>query len=379
MRTGSAAGMRRPHAKVLPEHARAANRSLMLQALYRTRGLSRADLARETGLTRVTISDLVAEVLAEGLVIELDQREDGRPGKPAIPLDINRQGFQIVGIDLSGAQDIRGALLDLDGTILDQRVVAIDGAVGEAAIIKVLDLARELARAATAPVLGIGVGSPGVVDAQGVVLTAANLGWTDVPLRERIAAATDLPVLVANDANVAALAELSFGDASDDMILIKVGRGVGAGVVVGGTLVAGSRSASGEIGHVVVGTDAQAPACACGKRGCLESWLAEPRVEAALAKTETDAQRQAVLAEAGRRLGIALAPLAGALNLAEVVLSGPASLLDGTLRESAVATLRSRTMEAFHGTLDLRMSTLGQEIVMRGAAAMVLTDRLGVS
>src|SRR6187431_3383798 len=92
----------RPSTKVLPEHARGHNRSLVLQTLYRAGTQSRADIARETGLTRVTVSDLVAELMAEGLVIETGQREDARPGKPATLLDLNREAFQIVGVDLSG-------------------------------------------------------------------------------------------------------------------------------------------------------------------------------------------------------------------------------------------------------------------------------------
>src|SRR6476661_6853604 len=102
MTTGFTTGRAlRPTTKVLPEHARGHNRSLVLQTLYRAGQQSRADIARETGLTRVTISDLVAELILEGLVIETGQREDARPGKPATLLDLNRNAFQIVGIDLS--------------------------------------------------------------------------------------------------------------------------------------------------------------------------------------------------------------------------------------------------------------------------------------
>ena len=86
----------RPTAKVLPEHARGHNRSLVLQTLYRSGRLSRADVARETGLTRVTVSDLVAELIGEGLIVELGQREDARPGKPATLLDFDRSAFQII-------------------------------------------------------------------------------------------------------------------------------------------------------------------------------------------------------------------------------------------------------------------------------------------
>ncbi len=368
----------RPSAKSLPEHARSHNRALVLQTLYRAGSISRADLARVTGLTRVTISDLVAALISDDLIVELGQREDARPGKPATLLDINRTGFQILGLDLSDHAVLNGAVLDLDGHILERRQVPLENAVGQVVVDKVIALTRELISAADAPILGIGVGSPGVVDLGGTVLSAPNLGWSDVPLQSLLEDVTGLPVLVANDANAAVLAEHSFGGALSDTMLVKVGHGVGAGLLLGGTPLFGNRFAAGEIGHVVVGTDGGAP-CACGKVGCLETWLAIPRLEAALAAAPDDAEREQILRRAGERLAIALAPVVGALDLAEVVLSGPAEQLDGPFTEAAIETLRNRTMAEFHGDLTVRMTALGQDIVMRGAAAMVLSGQLGVS
>lgn len=370
----------RASGKVLPEHARGHNRSLVLQTLYTQGAQSRADVARETGLTRVTISDLVAELIGEGLVVELGQREDARPGKPATLIDVDRTGFHIVALDLSEHTRFRGAVLDLDGGIVAQAEVALDGATGERAVELVLELLDGLLALTNARVLGIGVGSPGVVEPNGVVHSAPNLGWTDLPLQERLAAAFHLPVHVANDANVAVLAE--HASAPGDLILVKVGHGVGAGLIVGGRPVLGAGSAAGEIGHVVVGTDG-GPRCACGKHGCLEAWLAVPRLSAELERLgTTDAAasaREETLREAGRRLGIVLAPVVGALNLSEVVLSGPAELLDGPLIEATVETLRNRTMAEHHRDLRLRMTAHGQDIVLRGAAVMVLSGQLGVS
>lgn len=365
----------RPGARVLPEHARAHNRALVLQALYRGEGLSRADIAREVGLTRVTISDLVSGLIAEGLIVELGLRTDVRPGKPATLLDINRTGFSIVALDLSYDALFRGALTDLDGNVLHREQIDVTGVAGRAAVDAVVELLDRLVANAVKPVLGVGVGTPGVVNAEGAVLSAPNLGWTDVPLQSLLAQHSSLPVQVANDANVAALAERTFGGGEADMILVRVGRGVGAGVVVADAVVQGARSAAGEIGHVVVGTDG-GDRCACGKDGCLETWLAIPRLQARL---DDGADRDMVLVEAGQRLGIALAPVVGALNLGEVVLSGPLELLDGPLLASTAETLRNRTMADFHGNLALRMTTLGRDIVVLGAAVMVLTGQLGVS
>lgn len=368
----------RPSAKVLPEHARGQNRSLVLQTLYRAGSQSRADIARSTGLTRVTVSDLIAELITDGYVIEMGQREDSRPGKPATLLDIDRGAFQIIGIDLSAFSSFRGAVLDLDGTVLSRGEVPLDGSTGADATARVIALAETLIGQTTAPILGMGIGSPGVVDLGGVVLSAPNLGWAGEELQAILSRRFGIPVVVANDANAAVLAEHGFGGADSDMMLIKVGHGVGAGLLLGGTPLFGSRFAAGEIGHVVVGTDGGAP-CVCGKVGCLETWLAAPRLQARLADAATSADRTAILREAGQRLGIALAPVVGALNLAEIVLSGPTELLDGALADATIETLRARTMAEFHGDLTLRMTSLGEDIVMRGAAVMVLSGRLGVS
>ncbi|MEO5920081.1 MAG: ROK family transcriptional regulator [Pseudolysinimonas sp.] len=388
MSTPSASGyatgrILRPSAKSLPEHSRSHNRALVLQTLYRSGTISRADLARATGLTRVTISDLVAQLIVDDLVVELGQRtpssEHGaRPGKPATLLDINRTGFQILGLDLSDHAVLRGSVLDLDGHILERREVDLENASGQSVVDKVVALTAELVAAASVPILGIGVGSPGVVDLGGTVISAPNLGWSDLPLQALLEQATGLPVIVANDANAAVLAEHSFGGALSDTMLVKIGHGVGAGLLLGGTPLFGNRFAAGEIGHVMVGTDG-GELCACGKVGCLETWLAIPRLTAKLEATDDPAEREHILRLAGERLGIALAPVVGALDLAELVLSGPAELLDGPLTEAALDTLRNRTMAEFHGDLTVRMTALGQDIVMRGAAAMVLSGQLGVS
>lgn len=361
-----------------PEDARSHNRALVLQSLYRGEGLSRADVAREVGLTRVTISDVVAELLAEGLVVELGLRADSRPGKPATLLDINRAGFHVIGVDLSSSTTFRGAITDLSGTVVAREELDITGLTGIAVVDAAVRITEALVARADRPVIGVGVGSPGLVDADGCVLSAPGLGWSDVALQSELEARVGLPVLVANDANAAALAERTFGGGSDDMIVVRIGRGVGSGLVVGGHPVQGSRWAAGEIGHVVVGTD-EGEQCPCGKRGCLETWLGAPHVESKLGAAQHDAEREEILREAGGRLGIALAPVVGALNLSEVVVAGPQELLGVPFMRGLDETLRQRTMAELHGDLTLRATTLGRDIVVLGAVVMVLTGQLGVS
>ena len=373
-RPAPATRSRRTAGKILPEHARAHNRALVLQALFTQGAMSRADLARETGLTRVTISDLVAGLIDDGYVIEQGVREASGPGKPAILVDIDRDGHRIAGLDLSGSEQFAGAVLTLDGEIVARHAVDVPADRSDifAAIVR---LARDVIADAHAPVLGLGVGTPGVVDDRGVVRAAPGFVWTDVDLAGQLEAELGLPVLVANDANAAVLAEHTFGGAGDDVILVRVGRGVGAGLLTGGEPLAGARFAAGEIGHVTVGTDG-GPACACGKIGCLEAWLAVPALTERLAAADDP---QGVLRDAGERLGIALAPIVGALDLSEIALSGPADLLGGTLAEAAAETVRTRTLATFHDGLQVRMSTHSEDIVLRGAAVMVLSGRLGVS
>ena len=363
--------------KVLPEHARAHNRALVLQTLFHQGAMSRADLARETGLTRVTISDLVGELIEGGYVVEQGTREISGPGKPAILIDLDKDGHRIVGIDLSSSEVFVGAVLTLHGDIVARSETPVPADAAQV-LPTVIALARDLVARSHAPVLGIGVGTPGVIDDRGVILTAPNLGWAGFDLKGELESALDLPVLVANDANAAVLAEYTFGGAGGDVLLIKVGRGVGSGLLSSGRPMRGAHYAAGEIGHVTVGTDG-GPTCVCGKEGCLEAWLSVPSLSSRLAAAAEGA-RDGILHDAGERLAIALAPVIGVLDVAELVLSGPQDLIGGALAKATSDTLRARTLAEFHDRVRVRMATQSvEEIVLRGAAVMVLSDRLGVS
>lgn len=344
--------------------------------------MSRADLSRTLGLTRVTVSDLVSDLLERGHVVELGQSDEVRPGKPAILVDINRQGLQVIGMDLAENSVLRAAVLDLDGNILERVERNIASETGQDVVSHVLELASEAAGRATATLLGIGVGTPGIVNADGVVTTAPNFEWKDVPLRDLLQEHTGLPTLVSNDADAAVHADYTFGGGSDHMVLVKIGRGVGSGLIVGGRRARGAHSAAGEIGHVTVGTDG-GTMCKCGKTGCLETWMSVPSLERALAEASASAEPEAaagvVLREAGERLAIALAPVVGALDLAEVVLSGPRELLEGPLLDAVQQTLLERLLHQDPSPVSVRLAADAQDIVLRGAAVMVLWNQLGVA
>jgi predicted NBD/HSP70 family sugar kinase len=367
----------RPTTKVMPGQARGHNRSLVLQSLYSDGPQSRADLARVTALTPVTIGALVSDLLAEGLAVELGTRTASRVGKPATLVGFDPAAAHIVSIDLSPDQRVRGAVLDLNGTILSSTEVDRVGKTGTAAVNLVTDLAQTLVTEAERPVLGVGVGSPGVVDRSGTILEAPNLGWSRVPLAAKLKAALDRPVHVANDADAAALAEHSFGGAGDaGVLVVTVGLGVGAGILLDGALVRGERFAAGEIGHVTV--EERGTECACGRVGCLETVLAAPQLRSRLDGLDAADQRR-VLANAGKRLGVALAPVISTLDLGAIVLNGPPDLLGGALLESLSSTVRRRVMPVVADALDIRLSTLHEDSVLLGASVLVLSGELGVS
>ncbi|UYY81230.1 MULTISPECIES: ROK family transcriptional regulator [unclassified Arthrobacter] len=372
----------RTSAATLPSDGRAHNLSLVRQTLHSAGAMSRADLSRTLGLTRVTVSDLVSDLLERGHVVELGHSDEVRPGKPAILVDINRQGLQVIGMDLAENSVLRAAVLDLDGNILDRAERTLSDETGQDVVNQVLALASEAKARATATLLGIGVGTPGIVNADGVVTTAPNFGWKDVALRDLLQERTGLPTLVSNDADAAVHADYTFGGGSDDMVLVKIGRGVGSGLIVGGRRTRGAHSAAGEIGHVTVGTDG-GTICKCGKTGCLETWMSVPSLERALAEaaasSEPEAAADVVLREAGERLAIALAPVVGALDLGEVVLSGPRELLEGPLLNAVQQTLLERLLHQDPSPVSVRLAADAQDIVLRGAAVMVLWNQLGVA
>lgn len=370
----------RPKAKVLPEDARAHNRSLVLRQLFHIGPASRADLARATGLTRVTVSDLINDLLGEGLVADLGTRPGNRVGKPATLVGLCEDAFHILAIDISDAQTVRGVVLDLTGKIEQRQDADFRGRVGDEAVEVVVALAQELIARSQSPILGVGVGVIGIVTPNGTVVETPELRWKQVPLAQTLVTELGLDVFVDNDASLAALAEHTFADAeATGMMLLRAGLGVGAGILLDGALLLGHGFAAGEIGHVTVGDDPQSgETCSCGRRGCLETVF---RVSALQRRVDDLGPNESaeVLAEEGRRLGVALAPVVGALNLREIRISGPSDLFGGPLIARAVETIRERTIPVGNQEFEMRMATLEEDIVLLGACARVLCSKLGVA
>lgn len=374
-RSGTTRPAFRPAGKVLPEDARRHNRALVIEHLRRDGPLSRADLARATQLTAATVGDLVSSLLGEGIVEELGRRSAGT-GKPATLLGIVPDARHVVCLDLSDEARLVGGVVNMTGTVVARRQADRRGRTGAAAVEDVAQLAAALLAETDRPVLGLGVGSPGVVYPGGVVQESSNLVWHHVPLADELTAALRLPVHVVNDANAAVLGEHQFSASSGpNLLVVKVGLGVGAGLVLDGHLIGGDDSAAGEIGHVVV--DEAGEPCACGNRGCLETLVAGPRLRDRLEHLDQPG-RDAQLTAAGEHLGRALAPVVSMLNLHVVVLSGPPGLLGEPFRAAVAAALARRTFPLVSQRLEVRFSSAEGDDVLLGTAAVVFKEELGV-
>src|SRR5262245_16945261 len=174
-------GRRGQPRRATPSDVRRINRTLILQTLHRSDPMSRADLARTVGLTPAAVSAVVRTLMADGLVEEVGHAVGG-VGKPARLLAVDPDAVHIVALDISKADAIVGGLVNLLGKLVQRQEVRLDGRTGEAAAQAVERLAGSLIAAAERPVLGLGVGAPGIVAADGVVVNAAHLSWTELPL-----------------------------------------------------------------------------------------------------------------------------------------------------------------------------------------------------
>jgi predicted NBD/HSP70 family sugar kinase len=355
---------------------RSANRRLVLQHLVDDSPLSRAELARRTGLTPATVSGLVADLEAGGLV-SIDDTASHLPrvGKPPTLLKLRPEAFSVIAVDLADPVVIRVVVLDLVGTIVADWSEPIGNMVGDDVVRAVVGIVQRAVEVAPSPVLGIGVGTPGVVTDGGVVVEADHFEWKDLELRAHMTASLGYPVHLINDANAAAIAEYTRGaHGSNDLAVVTIGSGVGAGFVVNGQPFQGSHRAAGEIGHLVV--EPGGPRCDCGHRGCLETFVALPRLEAALQDADDDGA--GVRRAAAERLGVALASIVAIMDLDLVLISGPKSLLGEGFCEAAAVSLRRRCLVTVASSVSVQFTTLGTDNVILGAAGLVMNRELGV-
>ncbi|HXU86891.1 MAG TPA: ROK family transcriptional regulator [Verrucomicrobiae bacterium] len=379
--------------KATHQQTRVHNERLVVRTLYDLGPISRAEVARLTGLTRTTVSDVVTTLLDDGVVREIG-RGPSSGGKAPILLEVDDDARLVVGLDL-GEEHFAGSLVNLRGDIRRTVELAVDGRDGDAALALVFDLLDRLLDGTTAPLLGIGIGTPGLVDSRtGTIRRAVNLDWRDLPLGEIVAERYTVPVNVANDSQAAALAEYTYagGDRVPNLIAIRVGRGVGAGLILRGALFQGDGSGAGEIGHVVVDDDGAL--CRCGRTGCLETVAGMRAIEARAASvtgrpTDLAAVRTALEAgeawataiadDAGGALGRAIAGLIGALDVRRIVLLGPVTDLGQVWLSAVRREATSRALALLADDIEIAVARPTTNVVIRGASALLVARELGLS
>ncbi|HYK96438.1 MAG TPA: ROK family transcriptional regulator [Candidatus Dormibacteraeota bacterium] len=392
--------------KATHQQTRAHNAALVLRALYDFGPISRADVARLSGLTRTTVGDVVGTLIEDGLAREIG-RGPSTGGKAPILLELIDGARLVIGLDL-GENEFRAALVDLRGQVqrtIDRPVIGLGG---DERLGVVHELIDALSTGSRATLLGIGVGTPGIVDAAtGTIRWAVSLDWQDLPLGEILRARHGVPVEVANDSRAAALAiELFSGQRRSNLVAIRVGLGVGAGVVLGGELFHGDGFGAGEIGHVVVEDDGSE--CRCGRFGCLETVansraILEQATRAARTDPESplgrrlargtglsledvrgalddgDETARRIVVTAGRFVGRAIAGMIGVLDIEHVVLHGSVAQLGEPWLAAVRDEARRRSLGLLSKDVSIELAPPIGDLVVMGASALLLTAELGLA
>jgi predicted NBD/HSP70 family sugar kinase len=366
----------------------------VLQALYDSAGTSRPELARVTGLSRATVSSLVVDMIAAGLVCEdSGPAEPGNrsTGRPAQPLSLNRSAAYAVGADI-GHSHVRVALYDLRGTpAWDQaEVKEVDTAPQET-----LDLAADLIERALREclvprerVLGLGADIASPVRSDGALVADGIMpGWVGIRPGEELERRTGLATQLINDANAGALAEHRYGAGrgTDDMIYVRLSAGIGAGIITAGRLLLGTGGLAGEIGHLPVGQ--AGPVCRCGNRGCLET-VASPVAIARLlqdswgyAVTPDDLPRLLagnsagalrVIEDAAEAVGRTLAGMVTLFNPQMIVIGGDLAVAGDRITGPTSRTIARYALPSAVPQVTIVTGELGSSAEVRGAASRVL-------
>ena len=401
-------GMGPQNRGVKSENVRASNMSTVLRNILALPGeVTRAGLSQRTGMTRATISRLVDDLVGAGLVRELEPGDGGGRGRPANRLTPAEGSAVALGVEVDVAS-LDVMLVDLAGRELGNRRIERDFA--DSAPEETMALAAQEAHTLledTLPdgalFLGTGVGLPGLVSPTRLAL-APNLGWRDIPHDQLLAALADLnPVVVANEADLAAYAVAytrpGVAGGPSTFVYVSGEVGVGAGVIVDHRPMSGACAWSGEIGHMCA--DPNGPLCRCGARGCLEAYLgvralaehvgapagSGPRgilrcaglVDEAGVKTSESLavgveqeRARAVLAEAGAALGRVLSGVINAMDIPHVVLGGAVAELSGALLDPAREEIETRTLQAPWSSPIVEVLPDSASLTVRGAAFRVL-------
>jgi predicted NBD/HSP70 family sugar kinase len=374
------------------------NRALVLNLVRERRAISRADIARITGLSPSTVTSITASLLADELLVEggpSTARGGGRDGtgsvgRPASLLRVDPQARHVVGVKLA-PESLTATVTDLDAepmamvtlphgplATLDEIVELLGSAID--------DLRTEAGLGHERP-LGIGVGLPGGVDPDsGTVVRSPLPGWVGEDLAGTLEERLDLPVLIDNDVNTLTVVEHLYGAGRgiDHLLVVTIGRGIGMGAVIDGSIARGARGALGEIGHVTAVPDGRE--CWCGLRGCLEAEAAEPAIvrdvltaldrvvppEDMAAVAEEDERVAAILRHAGGLVGSAIGSAMTLLDPQRVVVSGEGVRLGRHYIDGIRDGIPTRPLP--EAEPDLVFEPWGDEAWARGAASLVLRE-----
>ena len=373
------------------------NRDLVLKTIFAQKAISRAEIARVTKLTRATVSDMVATLIGEGLVAEVGYGSS-IGGKSPILLSLVADSRYLIGVNLAQDKFI-GAIVNLQGEIKEMIEIPISDSDGQQALQFVYQILDRLMKKDWKPVIGIGVGTPGLVNTRdGVVVNAVNLDWQDLPLAQLLKDRYHLPVSVLNDSQANAIGEFVYGgnhDPDSNLVVVNVRHGIGAGILINGRLFQGDGGGAGEIGHVMVQENGML--CRCGKRGCLETVSSTKAViqrarelagqydhskmaqdpskitldSIVMAFQGNDPLAQRVVRDATHYLGISIANLVGTLNIQKIVMTGEMShfgeawlkLIEESMQQSGLTHMVQRTQLEI-GKLDFRGYILGASALM---------------
>ena len=377
---------------------RKSNLGLVARRISERGALSRAQLAKLTGLNKTTVSSLVAELIERGVVAESGLADAGRVGRPAQILELDDTRIAALGLEIN-VDYLAVCVCDLRGALRYRAAVGHDnrGSAPELVFEALAELAAEALAECDAlglTPIGAGISVPGTVEAQtGTLIHAPNLGWAEVPVAERLRHALGDPrfaIEVGNDANLAALGELESGALRGvrDGLLIYGNIGIGGAVIVDGAIFPGADGFAGEIGHIPV-RPFDGEECRCGGRGCLETLAGQEaiarRVGIEGARSETsspatlvaeraqggDPEVIAALDEVAEILGICIAAVVSIVNPRRVVLAGTLGTLSQWLLPGARAAAAQRATVA-PTVVEIVGSQLGDEAAIRGGAALVL-------
>jgi predicted NBD/HSP70 family sugar kinase len=372
------------------------NRRRVINALRQHGRISRAEIARRTGLSRSTVSSLVSDLQSDGLVVEREEpgaAHGEHGGRPPILLSFDASAGAAVGIDF-GHSHVRVAVADLSSTILAERAQPLDT---DHAAQEALDVAIELidealgeAGVERSRVIGAGLGLPGPVDqTDGVIGSSAILpGWVGVAAAEEMRGRLDVPVVVDNDANLGALAELTHGAGrgASDLVYLKISSGIGAGLILGGRLYRGSGGMAGELGHVLV--DPEGAVCRCGNRGCLETAASTGALLEMLRRShgeltvpemlalarDGDLGCRRVIADAGRVVGSAAAFLFNVLNPQRLIVGGDLAAAGDLLLDGVRSSVRLAALPAAADAARVVAGVLGDRAQVLGALALAVGE-----